>query len=312
MKLTGPALIADQGTLQTVCEILLSIITKTHPCQKDFGDEEELGLLEETSEFDWHAIDSALDVVIAVAVVLGGTFAELWKMYEKPILKFVSGSDPKERSTSVGVIAECIKAMGNSVTPFTTILLKPLLHRMSDEDPETKSNAAYAIGLLQQNSTNDQEILKSFPVILGKLEPLLNTDEARCKDNAAGCVSRMIMRHPAKTPTAQILPALLDILPLRDDYDENEPVYDMMIKLCKSFKPTRVQVPANGGPDSEQDKTIMSLTPRILPILAEVTAPEPKDQLKDETREKIAHLVKFLAGKYPQEVRKYEGLAALM
>ena len=237
LKLTGPALIADQGTFKTVCEILLSIITKTHSCQKDFGDEEDLGLLEETSEYDWLTIDSALDVLIGMAVALGGTFAELWKMYEKPILKLVSGSDSKERSTSVGVIAECIKAMKNSVTPFTTSLLKPLLHRMSDEDSETKSNAAYAIGLLQQNSTNDQEILKSFPTILGKLEPLLNTDEARCKDNAAGCVSRMIMRYPAKVPTAQVLPALMDILPLRDDFDENEPVYDMIIKLCKSARP---------------------------------------------------------------------------
>ena len=56
----------------------------------------------------------------------------------------------------------------------------------------------------------------------------------------------------------------------------------------------------------------MSLTPRILPILAEVTAPEPANQLKDETREKIAQLVKFLAGKYSQEVRNYEALGALI
>ena len=41
-------------------------------------------------------------------------------------------------------------------------------------------------------------------------------------------------------------------------------------------------------------------------------APEPKDQLKDETREKITQLVKFVAGKFPAEVGKYEGLAALV
>lgn len=148
-------------------------------------------------------------------------------------MAFASASEGYERSTSVGTIAECIKAMGSSVTPFTSHLLKLLLHRMSDEDSEAKSNAAYGIGLLQEGSKNDKEILKAFPTILSKLEPLLQTEEARAKDNAAGCVSRMIMRHPSNIPVEQVLPALLEILPLRNDFDENVPVYDMIVKLCK-------------------------------------------------------------------------------
>ena len=233
LKASGPSLIADPDTIKIVAETVLSIINKDHPCQKDFGDEEDLGQLEETSEYDWLTIDTALDVAIGLAVALGETFGQLWKMFEKPILKYASSSESGERSTAVGVIAECIKTMGSAVTPSTSTLLKPLLHRMSDEDSETKSNAAYAIGLLQQESTNDKEILKSFPTILSKLEPLLQTDEARSKDNAAGCVSRMIMRHKANVPVAQVLPALIDLLPLRNDFDENEPVYDMIVQLCK-------------------------------------------------------------------------------
>ena len=216
-------------------EVLVAIITKAHACQKDFGDEEDLSSLDGTSEFDWVTIDTALDVVIGIANALGETFGQLWKIFEKPIMAFASGSEGYERSTAVGTIAECIKAMGASVTPFTSQLLKLLLHRMSDEDSEAKSNAAYGIGLLQEGSKNDKEILKSFPTILSKLEPLLQTDEARAKDNAAGCVSRMIMRHPSNIPVEQVLPALLDILPLKNDYDENVPVYDMIVKLCKPF-----------------------------------------------------------------------------
>ena len=237
LKVTGPALIADTAVLKTVTEILVTIITKTHACQKDIGDEEDLSTLDGTSESDWVTIDTALDAIIGIASALGETFGQLWKIFEKPILAFASGSEGYERSTSVGTIAECIKAMGPSVTPFTSHLLKLLLHRMSDEDSEAKSNAAYGIGLLQQASKNDKEILKAFPTILSKLEPLLQTDEARAKDNAAGCVSRMIMRHPSNIPVAQVLPALLDILPLKNDFDENVPVYDMIVKLCKLFIP---------------------------------------------------------------------------
>ena len=219
--------------MKNVTEVLVAIITKAHACQKDYGDEEDLSSLDGTSESDWVAIDTALDVIIGIANALGETFGQLWKIFEKPIMAFASGSEGYERSTAVGTIAECIKAMGSSVTPFTSHLLKLLLHRMSDEDSEAKSNAAYGIGLLQAGSKNDKEILKAFPNILSKLEPLLQTDEARAKDNAAGCVSRMIMRHPSNIPIQQVLPALLDILPLKNDFDENVPVYDMIVKLCK-------------------------------------------------------------------------------
>lgn len=233
LRASGPSLVADESVLKTITETVLAIINKTHACQKDFGDEEDLGQLEEISEYDWLTIDTALDVVAGLAVALGETFNQLWKFFEKPVLKLVSGSEAIERSTSVGVTAECIRAMGPAVTPSTTQLLRLLLHRLSDEDPETKSNAAYGVGLLQEKSTSTNEIVKAFPAILAKLEPLLQTSEARCKDNAAGCVARMIMAHEQNVPVAQVLPALLEMLPLRSDFDENEPVYDMIVKLCK-------------------------------------------------------------------------------
>ena len=232
LRASGPSLVSDETVLKPVTETLIAIITKTHACQKDFGDEEDLGQLDETSEYDWLTIDTALDVVAGLAIALGESFSQLWKIFEKPVLKYVSGSEAIERSTSVGVIAEFIRAMGPAVTPSTTQLLRLLLHRLSDEDPETKSNAAYGVGLLQEKSKSEAEIIKAFPAILGKLEPLLQTQEARCKDNAAGCVARMIMSHEKHVPMAQVLPALLEILPLRSDFDENEPVYDMIVKLC--------------------------------------------------------------------------------
>lgn len=57
---------------------------------------------------------------------------------------------------------------------------------------------------------------------------------------------------------------------------------------------------------------MISQTPTLLPILAEAMAPKPSGQLKDATREKLTELVKFLASNQPAEVRKYEGLAALV
>ena len=124
--------------------------------------------------------------------------------------------------------------MGESCTQYSTNLLKLLVHRLSDEDPETKSNAVYGIGLLCEKTTNDEEMLKSLPTIFGKLEPLLSSqDQARLLDNTAGCVSRFISKHGDKIPIGEVLPRVVQLLPLREDYEENKPIFNMIIKLCK-------------------------------------------------------------------------------
>ena len=220
--------------MKEVVTVISTLITRSHPCQQDLGDEDEDQEVEGTSEYDWLVIDTALDVVIGLAVALGPGFAELWKIFEKPILKFASAeSENIERSTGVGVIAECAANMGAAVTPYTDKLLKLLIRRLSDTDPETKSNAAYATGQLIFNSTDSNTYLPQYATILQKLEPMLQVQEARIKDNAAGCISRLTMSHPDQIPLGEVLPALAGLLPLKEDYDENSPVYECILKLCK-------------------------------------------------------------------------------
>jgi hypothetical protein len=219
--------------LEQVTTILAAIITRQHPCQLDLGDEEDQEDVEESSEYDWLVVDTALDVVIGLSMALGPQFGEIWKIFEKPVMKFASSQENYERSTSIGVIAECTAGMGAAVTPFTAPLLKLLLHRLSDEDTETKSNAAYATGLLVTHSTNTAAYISSYNQILSKLEPLLHTERARTLDNASGCVCRMIMAHPDKVPIDDVLPVLVGLLPLKDDYEENKPIYECIVGLCK-------------------------------------------------------------------------------
>lgn len=233
LRFCGPALIADETMLHNVIQMITDIITKKHPCQLEFGPEEEaLEAGEETSEFDWVVVDTALDVVSGMAAALGQSFAELWKVFEKTILRYASSSESLERATAVGVLAECINGMGAAVTPFTSTFLKLLLHRLSDEDPQTRSNAAYAVGRLVQHSNSDAEIVNEYPTILSRLETCLQMNVSRLQDNATGCVSRMILRHRENVPIKDVLPALVNILPLKNDYEENEPLYRMICQMC--------------------------------------------------------------------------------
>jgi ribosomal protein S17E len=114
--------------------------------------------------------------------------------------------------------------------------MKMLLHRLSDEDPETKSNAAFAMGQLCDKSQDANSIVSNYNTILQKLEPLLHTQSHRLLDNAAGCVARMISAHPENIPIDDVLPPLVDLLPLKEDFEENKPIYEMLVKLCTFTK----------------------------------------------------------------------------
>ncbi|KAJ5247682.1 hypothetical protein N7468_002665 [Penicillium chermesinum] len=262
LRFCGPALIANETVLHNVIQMITDIITKKHPCQLEFEDE-DLDPADETSEFDWVVVDTALDVVSGLATALGPSFAELWKVFDKTILRYASSGEALERATAVGVLAECINGMAAGVTPFTSTFLKLLLHRLADEDPQTKSNAAYAIGRLVQHSSSDAEIVKEYPTILSRLEQCLQMNVSRLQDNATGCVS-------------QVLPVLVSILPLKNDYEENEPLYRM---ICQMYK--------------WEDPTIRELTPQLLPVFQAVLTGD-EDQLEDERRAELIELVKWL------------------
>lgn len=276
LKMTGPFLVSNPDHLRQVVQTVVSLITKKHPCQADFA-EEEIDLEDmDSTELEWLVIDSAMDVISGLAAALGSSFGELWKIFEKPILRYASGAESLGRASACGVLSEIIVGMGDAVTPITDKLMNLLLKRMSDEDDQTKSNAAYAVGRLVEKSSDAATLSKAYPTILSKLENLLTISNARCKDNAAGCVARLILKNKSAVPLGDVLPALVNILPLKDDFQENEPVWQMVITLYR-----------------EQDSHIQHLTQRLAPIMVSVLG-EPSEQLTDEVRIELNQLVDHL------------------
>lgn len=280
--------------MEQVTAILAAIVTRSHPCQLDLGDEDDQEDVEESSEYDWLVVDTALDVVIGLAAALGSQFGELYKLFEKPVMKSASSNEHYERSTAVGVIAEVTAHMGAAVTPYTESILKMVLRRLSDEDMETRSNAAYAAGVLVTHSTNSAVYLPAYNQILSKLEPMLHTEVARSLDNAAGCVSRMIMAHPDKVPISDVLPVLVGLLPLKEDFEENKPIYECIIALYH-----------------HQNPTVQGLTGELITVFNKVLG-APTDQLEDSTRAKLIETVKYLAKQEPSLIQGQDVLISVV
>lgn len=269
--------------LEQTTALLLLLLQKQHPCQKDDDDLDGMEPLEEESaEYDWLVIETALEVIAGLASALGEQFGELWRIFETPIMKYASSQERFERSSAVGTMADCVESMGAACTPYTQKLMRVFVKRLSDEDPEVKSNAAFGTGLLCEKSTDGKEILANYNTVLGKLEPLLDASagsddaHARLLDNAAGCVSRMISKSPQHVPLEEVLPRLVEILPLKEDYDENEPVYNMIVTLYQ-----------------QQNEVVQGVTQQLLPVFEKVLAP-PEEQLSDGMREKVQQLVQYV------------------
>ena len=134
IKLCGPAVLSPGATpdnstpLEQVTALLLLVLQKQHPCQKDEDELDDAEVLaEESAEYDWLAIETALEVITALASALGPQFSELWKIFETPIMKYASSQERFERSAAVGSMGECIEAMGAGCTPYTSRMMRVFL-----------------------------------------------------------------------------------------------------------------------------------------------------------------------------------------
>jgi len=99
------------------------------------------------------------------------------------------------------------------------ITLQPLLGHLvqgfRDDEAEVRSNAAFAVGALIENSQED--LTAQYLNILMSLRPYFEVASGSegslyvARDNAVGCVSRMIVKNmpPAQIEHVSILPTEL-------------------------------------------------------------------------------------------------------
>jgi hypothetical protein len=97
---------------------------------------------------------------------------------------------------------------------------------------------------------------------------------------------------------AEVLPRLVDLLPVKEDYQENAPAFRCIIALCKF--PTILtwfgQALINPVIVQAQNPEMLKLASNIAPAITKALGP-PTDQLDDETRAHLTELVAYMSGK---------------
>lgn len=180
--------------------------------------------------------------------------------------------------------------MKGAVTPSTEPLLELFHKALSDPDAEVLSNAAFATGLLVENSEVD--LSPQYLHLLAALRPLFDVTadspapRLNAKDNAAGAVGRLIVRNTAAIPLEQVLPVFIAALPLKNDYLENRPVFRAIFHLFQN----------NGA-------SLLPYLDQLLQVFAIVLNPKAPDQVGDEVRGELISLLRLLNGEQPGKVQ---------
>lgn len=180
--------------------------------------------------------------------------------------------------------------MKSAISPSTLPLLELFYQALSDDEPEVHSNAAFAVGVLVEHSAVD--LSPQYLHLLAALRPLFEvpsdapTAKLNARDNAAGAVSRMILKNSDAIPLDQVLPVIVGILPLKNDFLENRPVFRALFHLFR-------RVPGVIAPYLDQ----------LLPVFAHVLDPSGPDQLGDEVRAELIQLVQALNAENPAKIQ---------
>ncbi|KAJ7760499.1 armadillo-type protein [Mycena metata] len=273
----GPAFL--DGHLEEISMMAMQILDQKAECQQDPDQDDDEEAPEDQAEYETVLISSAGDVVSAIANALGADFAPAFGTFYPLIAKYYKKSRSlNERSSTIGCLAEIISGMKGAITPSTEPLLELCHKALSDPEADVLSNAAFATGLLVENS--EQDLTAQYLPLLAALRPLFNVqpdspaNALNARDNAAGAVARLILRNVAAVPLDQVLPILIAALPLRNDLLENRPVFRALFYLFRT----------NGA-------ALHPYVGNLLPVFAHVLDPNGADQLGDDIRAELIQLI---------------------
>jgi hypothetical protein len=214
-----------------------------------------------------------------------GMLPELMKKLRK-------NSTVNDKSFAIGTIAETLEELGSVTSQFVAKLYPVLMSHVRDEDEEVRNNAVYGLGVMSAHG--GAAIIGHYGEILKVLsDALAKETDRRVLDNICGAVCRMITTSVDTVPISQVLPVVVNCLPLKEDLEEHVTVFQCLSMLY-----------ARRNPD------LLNLLPQLLTIIGGLLntklKPDVKtilDQLVLDVRQNFPDLIQsVLAASTPEVV----------
>ncbi|KAI4900020.1 hypothetical protein NFI96_023285 [Prochilodus magdalenae] len=231
------------GRLTEISHAIRDVLKKKTVCQ-DGGadeaddDEQQVVLLIKLAEYDAMLQEFAGEgiPILAAAAPAETFYTHLNDLLPLIMNKAKPSCTVADRSFSVGTIAETLHSLvsvsgGRAIAGrLSNRLLPVLVAGVKDSDAEVRNNSVYGLGALAQAA--GPIISTDYPMMLSLFSNLLAKEtDRRVIDNLCAALCRMIMSHTEGVPLEQVLPVLLERLPLQEDMEENKTVYSCLAFL---------------------------------------------------------------------------------
>lgn len=222
--------------LTEISHAIRDVLKRKTVCQDSGGDEADDD--EQQAEYDAMLQEFAGEgiPILASAVPADTFYTHLNDLLPLIMNKTKSSCTVADRSFSIGTIAETLHALagaagGRAVTGrLSKRLLPVLVAGVKDSDAEVRNNSVYGLGALAEAA--GPVVAADYPMMLSLFSNLLSKEsDRRVIDNLCAALCRMIMSHTDGVPLEQVLPALLERLPLQEDMEENKTVYSCLAFL---------------------------------------------------------------------------------
>jgi len=249
--LTGPY--EDEASNRTIVAMealattIIIYLQEKAPCQLAYIEDDEEDEEDGSSTL---VTDSISDLIGTLAKTMGAQFVPYFDAFVTHLLKYTKPDRPyTDKAMAIGCMGEVIGEIGPESIKYKDVLIPLLASGVADQTESVRRNSAFTIGALIRSS--EGAMVPHFMQILQLLHPLCarrttGTDTGGADvDNTLSTVAHMIRVSPDSVPLNQVLPVMLEALPLRADHLEGENVYGCLIDLLKNNNAIAITLLAN-------------------------------------------------------------------
>ncbi|KAG7195162.1 uncharacterized protein KQ657_003686 [Scheffersomyces spartinae] len=241
----------DQSLFK-LCELVQAILAR-------ILDESEADFIEDSAQL----YKDCLEVLVSLSSCLEEGFEPIFTKFHPVLVANSTVKDKEFRLASVGALAQISAGLKQNNPKFQELLELFIDRLTNDKNLDVRGDSVYGVGIIIENAEFNTSPI--YPTLLSLLNDLLSKTDRRAGKltssageddeeleaklevinrayaNACGCVGRMALKHPELVPLPVVLPILLNHLPLENGLEENQPIFNLLIKLYETKSEIGVQ-----------------------------------------------------------------------
>ncbi|KAG5569096.1 hypothetical protein H5410_058862 [Solanum commersonii] len=291
-------LLLDEGQVRSIVDEIKQVITasssrtseRAERAKAEDFDAEEGELLREENEQEEEVFDQVGEILGTLIKTFKATFLPFFDELSSYLVP-MWGKDKtaEERRIAICIFDDVAEQCQEAALKYYDTYLPFLLEACNDESPDVRQAAVYGLGVCAEHGGSAfkslvGEALSRLYVVL-RHPNAVQPENIMAYDNAVSALGKICNFHRDSIDSAQVIPAWLNYLPIKDDLIEAKVVHD---QLCSMVERSDRELL---GPNNEY-------LPKIVQIFAEVLC-AGRDLVTEQTASRMITLLRQLQQTLP-------------